>query len=115
MLLIAALLTAGLIFEIIFGGLKYWYIAVALLFYIKTVLFLLLFVRTRSTIYSATVLLPFDLKMLAVGWALTAMLFIVSILIGEGIIGFFGAPIYLILSIIFWSKGVVNKNSVVVH
>ena len=112
---IAILLTAGLIFEFIFGGLKCWHIAVALLFYLKSILLLLIFVRTRLRIPSATVLLRFDWKMLSVGWALTAVLFIVSILIGEGVIGFFGAPIYLILAIIFWSKSVVKKNSMAVH
>ena len=115
MLFIAVLLTAGLIFEFIFGGLKCWHVAVALLFYSKAVLMLLLFVRNRSPIYSATVLLPFDWKIFSVGWALAAMLFIVSILIGEGIIGFFGAPIYLILGIIFWFKGIIEKKSMAVH
>ena len=112
---IAILLTAGLIFEFIFGGLKCWHVAVALLLYLKAVLVLLLFVRTRSPIHSATVLLPFDWKMLAVGWALTASLFLVSSLTGEGVIGFFGAPIYLILGIIFWSKGMIEKKSMASH
>jgi hypothetical protein len=115
MVFIAVLFTAGLIFEFIFGGLKCWHIALPLLFYLKSVLLLLIFVRTRSPIHSVNVLLPFDLKMLAVGWTITAILFIVSILIGEGIIGFFGAPIYLILGMIFWYKGMIEKKSMSVH
>ena len=53
--------------------------------------------------------------MLALGWVLTASLFLVSGLIGEGVIGFFGAPIYLMLGIIFWLKGMRKKNLIEAH
>jgi len=98
--------TVMLILGFIVGGLNFLSAAVTMLLYLKAVLMFLIFFRTRPPIRCATVLLPMEWKILGVGWVITALLFLVSGLIGEGVIGFFGVPVYFVLALIFWKLSV---------
>lgn len=108
--LFALVATAGLIFQLLIGGVKWLYVSVALLLCLKAILAFLIFLHTRSVIRSTAVLLTKEWKTLAIGWVLVAALFLVSGLTGEGLVGFFGAPVYLTVAIVFWFKGAVKKD-----
>ena len=98
--------TVILILGFMVSNLKFLSAAVAMLLYLKAVFMFLLFFRTRTPIRSPNGLLPFEWKILAVGWVITASLFLVSGLIGESVIGFFGVPVYLVLAIVFWKGSI---------